>query len=389
MKRKIWILVLGAALIIQGCGPGDKEGPQVVTEEIDGVTYIHNPAEPLHPEKTVRFEKELAIRGEDDEGNVVLYRPGYFLVDDQGNMYISEMQDMVYKVFDPEGNLVRTIGGQGGGPGEFQSISTSGFSPGGKLLVTDYRALRTSIFDQDGDFLKDFKWTRRFSIMLLVKMDSYVTTEFVMEEGAESSKLFVTELDFDGNVIRSYGEFTMRQLQTLRMGEVTMGIGIPHSPSSIFAGDSERGWLYHCLNSTYRIEVYDAEGRLFRVIDRPYTPLPFTAEDRREYISQFDDNPNPAFKKMVRNTDFPEVKTVTENMKVDAAGNLWVVTQETREEDGTTLTAVDVFDQEGCYDTRVWLEKTPRFFKNGKMYNYETDDESGYRSLVRYNVVWE
>ena len=167
-----------------------------------------------------------------------------------------------------------------------------------------------------------------------------------------------------------------------------LAIGVPQSPQSIFEGDPESFLLYHCLNSEYRIEVYDPEGKLVRVIDRPYKPLPFTADEKLEFVSRFEESSNEALKKMVNNLDTPDVKTVTDNMVVDEAGNLWVITQETREENGTELTAIDAYDAEGRYDTRVWTGHVPRLFKGGKMYRFENDEETGYRTLKRYDVVW-
>lgn len=41
------------------------------------------------------------------------------------------------------------------------------------------------------------------------------------------------------------------------------------------------------------------------------------------------------------------------------------------------------------YDTRVWTEHVPRLFKGGKMYRFENDEETGYRTLKRYDAVWE
>jgi hypothetical protein len=98
------------------------------------------------------------------------------------------MQDQVFKVFDEEGRLIKTIGAKGGGPGEFQSIGFSGFVPDGRLLVTDFQARRTSFFDAEGRFLKDFKWTRFYSLLHLVKSDSYLTEEIIYGEDRSDSR---------------------------------------------------------------------------------------------------------------------------------------------------------------------------------------------------------
>jgi secreted PhoX family phosphatase len=87
----------------------------------------------------------------------------------------------------------------------------------------------------------------------------------------------------------------------------------------------------------------------------------------------------------------PSVKNVTDNMVVDDAGNLWVETHEEKEEQGTTYTAYDIFNEDGIYEARVWLDVSQislGLFKNGKMYTRETDEETGYGVFKRYRVIW-
>ena len=68
---------------------------------------------------------------------------------------------------------------------------------------------------------------------------------------------------------------------------------------------------------------------------------------------------------------------------------LWVATNETKDENGRKLTATDVFDAEGRYDARVWLDFTPARFAAGKMYWFKEDPNTGVRVLTRYQIVWE
>ena len=120
MHRFCLICLIAVPLILSGCSQ-PKSG-KVETEVIDGVEYVHNPTEPLHPNKTLVLEEELTI-GEDErsEGSMLI-RPRQILVDQDDNIYISESRDAVIKVFDKEGNYLQTIGQKGQGPGEFQRI---------------------------------------------------------------------------------------------------------------------------------------------------------------------------------------------------------------------------------------------------------------------------
>jgi hypothetical protein len=175
----------------------------------------------------------------------------------------------------------------------------------------------------------------------------------------------------------------------LRQGNTTFGTSIPYSPRSVFIGDQLRQLLYHCLNDKYLIEVYDSQGKLDRKIDRPYEPPPITSEDIEEFLGRFKDRPDSPFAKMVKEMDLPKVKTVTDRMIVDSAGNLWMKTNEDRKDGEKTFTAFDIFDPEGLYDARVWLDFNPLFFPDGKMYRLVEDEKTGAMQLKRYRVVWQ
>jgi len=388
MNRWLWLILLGVCLAGVGCGQGERPVTEVTVEEIDGVTYVHNPKVPLHPDKTVVLEQDLSIGGEDAEGNVILFSPQFYLADASGRIWIGERQDQSFKVFDSEGNFLKTVGAKGDGPGEFQSLAYCGFAPDGRLVVSDFRARRTSVFDREGNFLSDFKWRNMLSRLHLIRQNSFVADELIYGDRADEPRLYIRELDFEGQELRTFGEFTLPRPKSIRIGNIVMGLSVPQSPASVFAGDGERGWLYHCLNSEYSIEVHDAEGRLFRVMDRPYSLQPFTSEEKEEYRGRYDSSPDPELKKLVRDMELPSFKTVTDRMLVDDQGSLWVVTKEKRDKGGTSQTAVDVFNSEGSYEARIWLDFLPGLYKSGKIYRLYEDEETGYRTLKRYSVVW-
>jgi hypothetical protein len=143
------------------------------------------------------------------------------------------------------------------------------------------------------------------------------------------------------------------------------------------------------VNNKYIIEVYDTSGKLLRKIDRPYEPVPFTDKDAKAYRARFGDLTNDFFRKAIEEMEMPKVKSVVERMHVDDEGNLWIRTNEIKEEEDKILTAFDIFDSDGYYFAKVWTAIIPSIFKKGKMYRMDTDQDTGYRSLKRYKVIWE
>ena len=384
MKKNFWAVLLCFSLILFLAGCKEKT-VEAKIETIAGVIYIHNPATPLHPEKTVVFNEELAFSEKDERGEIRLFKPGWFAVDATGNVYIADDSDMAIKVFDQQGKYL-SIGKKGSGPGEFDRIRNMLFLPDGRLLVTDYVQRRTSFFSPDGQFLSSFPWKKYLGLVLMTTNSSLTVTESVFT--GQSQELWVKSIDFSGEELFAFGKFTSPELKMLRQGEMMFSVSVPWGTASVFAGDQKRQWLYHCLNDKYVIEVYDGQGKLFRKIDRPYEPVPVTAEDIRGVKSRYAEKPDSPYAKLVDQMEFPKVKTVIDRLLVDRDCNLWVRTNEEKKEGEKTFRAYDIFNSEGFYEARAWLDIMPFLFANGKMYRMAMDEEGG-PLLKRYRITWK
>jgi hypothetical protein len=389
----IW-LTLALMLSHAGC---KREAAQAKVETIAGVTYVHNPAAPLHPGRTVVFEEDLTFKEKNEAGEVRLFKPSWYVVDAQDNVYIEDESDMAIKLFDPRGKYLRTIGRKGNGPGEFGRIANLAVLPDGRLLVTDFETRRTSFFSPEGRFLSSFQWKKFFSQVHLATNSSYTVDEMVISE--DMQELWVKTIDFEGNEVLSIGKFSYPEFKTLQQGEITFSTSVPWSPMSIFAGDQKRQLLYHCLNDKFLIEVYDSQGKLFRKIDRPYEAPPVTNEDIEEFESRFKDRPDSPFAKLAKQMVLPKVKTVAERLLIDSDGNLWVETNEEKSKPEARakekksvenpIRAYDIFSPDGVYETKVWTDIRPGIFANAKMYRSVEDAETGLRQLKRYRMIWQ
>ena len=391
MRKTFFILSIFVLFLVFACSK--KPESKATVEIIDGVEHVHNTETPLHPDKSVTFEEELSVGGEAYD---MLSRPMLYVVDEEGSIFISDVQDQAIKIFDSSGDFIQTIGRHGEGPGEFSSVGRMTFLPDGRLMVTDSRANRISLFDREGTYLGSHHWTERLGRVYCATDVDCVMTVYTFEEGKDplaGRKLFIKKFDFDGNEILTFGEFQTEEMKihtesTSSGGTMMMGISVPHSPHSIFIADQARQRLYHCVNNAYKIEVFSYDGKVIRMIDRPYELLPFTGEDAKKFRSQYDNSRNEGMKKMVQGMSMPAVKTITPQMRVDDAGNLWVETHEQREEEDKVFTAYDIFNPDGYYEAKVWVDQKPEIFMNGKMYRFHTDEETGYRFVKRYNIVW-
>jgi len=377
MKKSMIILVSMLSFLLILCG---KKRSTPVVEKKEGIEIVHNSDKPLFPDRTIEFIQDLSI-GE-EEGKINLYKPRKILVDKQGNIYVSDAADLSIKVFNKNGTYLFSIGKKGSGPGEFQVIGSMKFLPDNNLVVLDWQLRRVSFFTIRGKFLQSFQMKNNLSGIFLTTDSTITCRENIY---SENKKLYIKSFDFDGNEKLLWGEFKPPEFKMLKSGNTMFGINVPYLPCSIFTGDEKNGWLYHCLNSNYLIEVFDKKGKLFRKIEKSYKPVPVTSADKEEYIKAFKDNPNKVFVKMAREVKLPRVKTITEYMIVDEKGNLWVETMEMKKKEGKEFYAYDIFNTKGFYIMRIWLHTTPGVFAGGYMYSI-VRDKSGVASVIRYRM---
>jgi hypothetical protein len=388
MKRKYFIMLVLLVLFCPAFSRGQKSPSKARVEIINGVECIHNLGTPLHPDIKVTFVEDLSIGGEDKAGNVVLSEPWLSFVDNNENIYIFERRDQVIKVFGSDGKLIKTIGAKGSGPGEFQMIMNVAVNKNGKLLVFDSRSRRTSIFDSSGRFLESFQWRKRYYHFILIKDSSYIISALDFTGDGSTEQFSVKEVDFKGNETLIEGKYSKLEVNPIRLGNVSVYFSPPVSTFSTFAGDQAKEWFYHCLGDKYVLEVYNASGKMFRKIDRPYKPVRFTDDDAKAYRASIQ-APNESFRKAIEKMEMPKEKSIVENMLVDDKSQLWIQTNEKIVEGELILTAFDVFDSEGIYIAKIWTPLIPRIFKKGKMYRMETDQDTGYKTLKRYKVIWK
>jgi hypothetical protein len=149
-------ILIGLVALATACG-GDRASP-LATPLIDtlpgGIIRVINPGPTAWTDTSGwKLVETLRIRGSLGD-TTVLYDPVSVALDGEGRIWVMDKSPMVIKVFANNGNLVRTVGRQGGGPGEFMAGSLA--IVGGNVVVHDQNQGRTSVFDTAGRFLRSW-----------------------------------------------------------------------------------------------------------------------------------------------------------------------------------------------------------------------------------------
>lgn len=340
-------------------------------EEVNGVTVVKNPKEPIYEEDVFGLDEELTIGEEDKDGEPLFIDISSVRVDNEENIYVLDSKACQIKVFDKNGKYLRKIGRKGRGPGEMQFPTVLDIVYGKEIMICDLPNNRISFYSLQGELLKEVSKGKYFRLLAPLP-DS--NKNFVGSMRIQIEDKRIDELrKFDSN---------FKPIFTIEKIEYTdePNVIYPYPPFIfyIILKDDKvlwGNWVH------YRLQIADDAGRTTRKIIKDYDPVKITDEDKEKDIKKrFGDRGIPPGIKLV----FPDYYPAFWHLSHDDEGRIFVQTFR-RTEEGSYY--YDVFDSEGKYIAKVPLKVRPCDWKNNKLYTIE-EDEEGYQYVKRYKVIW-
>jgi hypothetical protein len=366
MKNKLCaaLLSLGVIICFSSCSQQKSEWKGTI-EEVNGITVVKNPKEPVYSEDVCVVEEELSIGEAEDAEEYMLSSVIDLAVDDAGSIYAADMKENHIKVFDRNGGYLKTIGRSGQGPGEFSRITDIQITPKNELLVYDRMAFKLTFFALDGHYIRNIhlKGIQALRIRENAKGNYLVSTlEFQGQYGTNTfrSSREVIEYSSDLTFIRIIIKDKFRKA------------GVPLHPGMLarfFPSD-----LVICgFTDAYEFRIISPDGEVVRRVLKEYEPIEIS-DDEKEKRGFAD----------VKNV--PKYFPAFHDFSVDEEGRFFVKTFE-RQADGNKF-YYDVFNPDGKYVVKLSLNALPECWKNGKMYTIEYD-EQGYQHIKRYKLTWK
>jgi len=350
---RIGVLAL-LVLTFATAASADWEGENTT---VDGVTTVINPETPALG--VIKQDmRELWRRGGEEDDEIFFGTISKFLHDDEGNIYLLDGQLSEIQVFDPSGELLRTIGRQGEGPGEFQNGADMFWGPGGQIGVVQAWPGKIVMITPDGDPGSTFALPYRDgggwqSVTRGAGLDETLIlagTAWTREDGKQLQFTYLKAYDATGNELATYEE-TSRETQ----------FGDYEFIEEEYV-DFQRRWavapdgrVAAALSfDDYRITVWNADGSIDRIIERPdYRTVKRTDAETERFQTMYD-----AFTRWNRGSTFrvSDHHQAVENMFFREDGTLWVQSgaERWRSDDGV-FTSFDVYDTVGRYLQRVDL----------------------------------
>ncbi len=333
----------------------------------------------------VNFTRDFVISEKEFPEKVYFQSPRGIVVHTDGRIYISDSSSNNIKMISSEGQLIKVIGQEGQGPGDFYSPAFLAISKN-RLVVWESMNRRFSILDMDGKFLKsakiDDEMGRPIKMRALPDGRLVVMTESHVEidnKLSQQYKLFLlsSELEF----VKTLFSHKLRR-RKLITDPMRVYVPQPYAPNILWDVTSDGRIVLGC-SDLFDVEVHDPnKGRLF-TFSFEYTPVKITNADKDNHFSIFTMTVVRGNKKETKqgapdyikdNTGFPRFKPAFKDIVTDDEGNIWVRPfHEDRELEDHLF---DVFDKKGQFIKRI------RVFG-------ETAFPSFWTSKIDKKVFWE
>jgi hypothetical protein len=346
------------------------------------VQIIQNGKKPNPPKgipSKVIFEPEC-IAGASEDTEKSFSQVTSLVVDNDGTIFALDFKEQKIKVFDNEGQFIRSFGEKGQGPGELQMASGIHLSPAQELVVEDGLSKKLVYFNKEGKYIRDISFADKLTMvgLLMDQRGDYLGRELKLE----GQKMFFEIIKFDPELKPLFS-----------LDKIEFPIPLPGSGNkinlmdvlSIYQFDGS-GNIYYGRNQDYEIKVYSPEGKHLKSIRKEYDEQKVTEKDVEEILDRMGSVPSMGGIDVKDMFQFPETFPPFQSFTLDEDGRVIVRTfQKGKAKDEFIH---DVFDPQGRYIVSFPSKMNISTWDKGKVYSIE-ENEEGFLSIHIYKVRWE
>ena len=245
-------------------------------------------------------------------------------VNDANQLFVGEQQDLKIYAFTTEGDLFKTIGQEGSGPGEFGRLGSIYIGPDDTLYVFDSRLDRMSAFDPDELDLAYVFPIDRDSLGMPSRLVGVIDTGFLVtfgwpitpwEETAAERRLYVVRVDWTGQILPPPVHYLpAAEWLVSKVGNDPFAIGMSFGRDPVLRM-GPGGKLFSGWTESVNIAVISAEGAQSNTVTHALT---------RQEIERYADGRADWFRQAVLAADLPATKPAFETFVVDDRDRIWI-----------------------------------------------------------------
>lgn len=332
-------------------------------EEVNFIKTSELPELELHHQFTIS-----------DSEDILLQQISGVTSDSEGRIFLTDQRALQIHVFDSLGSYITSIGREGSGPGEFQSLLKTYIDEKNRVFAFDIRQARNTIFNEvNNNWEPEDVFSiegHRYSIESADTLGNVILRESPPQRPAPGVYWYEHELS-TGNLDSGLTEQNVHTFK--ERGNLVLDNGnmsqLPFGRTTIVATDRQ-GNIYLVWNDQFELAKYNAEFEFIDSLQVAIPNQPITNEENNEAIERLGEN----FRSLGREY-IPETKPVISDMLIDEEENIWLQTFDSPE--------YVVIDSNGNPMRSFDLEKDLRMVHvdNEKLYALKLGDQ-GYQVFV-------
>jgi hypothetical protein len=290
MRR--FLTAASLAAVLTGCGDGGSttaSGVATVVDTTAGVVHTGNSGEaPV-------WEAVPVVRlGSMDGGPQEFGRIRSVIADGAGLIYVADNLASEIRVFTPQGDHVRSIGRQGGGPGEFGDLYGLAWLDG-NIAAMDPRNARIAILSPAGEWIEGIRYFPITGPPSLIRLYPLGNAGFYAPIIApQAQRLPFVRMTAAGPADTIPAPQQQAGAQQTGVvchrpdGGIT-GITVPQGPGLVHAFPPPGGAIAVSWTESYRIAFLDTQGDTVRVVSRDQPPLAYPDALWAEAMQPYDE----------------------------------------------------------------------------------------------------
>jgi len=409
--RKNHLTGLAMALAVAACAgeaPGERAWTGTVDTLPDGrVRVVNTPAGVWAAGEPWRLVPDLRLGAIDGPEAEIFASISGLQVDGSGRIYVLDRQTNELRIFGPDGSHARTVGGEGGGPGEYRAANGLEWVAPDSLLVVDQQGSRYSVLTSDGDLVRTVHRPLPFYgwVYSGAYLDGRVYEVYSVGAGGERLPALLgsslarrgaeagprTTPDSAGRdnvgdtILLPVPDVTVVPAFSVRTDRGGMTMSVPFRARAVYHVGPE-GTLWHGHGESPRLFRSTLAGDTLLEVHVGWEPTPVTSEEIEEWRTGSSVERFLAMGGDLDVSRIPDVKPLFESIYVDSGGYVWLSVPT-----GADRTAFAVLDPDGRYLGDLHVDGVDRdtfvapVVRNGKLHLVGRD-ELGVQSVYRFRI---
>lgn len=382
------LILIALAAYTPPAGAADWKGSEV---NENGELHVMNPATPVDPPVEIRPAELWRIGGMEDEEDVFFGVIQTIVTDAGGTVYLLDRQLHQVMVYSGDGQFLRTIGREGEGPGEFRNPGDLIILPDGRVGVIQQQPGKIVLLTPEGEPADNFPFPEPddggtqmfFGCAATDRQVIAGVNQFAQRDDGFAVIFQLVGSDMDGNKVATYYENERKHdMAKFEFDEKDLG-----GPSTLWEVGTDGRVYANMWFDDYRINVWQPDGKIDRVIEREFEPRRRSNEEMEKARNNFRIVINGReAKNIVSETD----RTV-QRFYPQEDGTLWVLSSRgALDAPEGTMGVFDVFDASGRFMHQVTIkgdgsiERDGYFFAGGRLF-VVTDLVSARRAMFGGN----